>query len=97
MLAPDIPSPATFHSGSMNEVGTASWLNRSITSQRCMKKCDHGDRVVTKLIGRVEDETDFYLVERLHGLSTTVREHAERAKAAVRLRLGSRAWHALHA
>jgi FkbM family methyltransferase len=38
------------------------------------------DRVVRGLIGREGGEIDFYRVDRLHGFSTTVREHAEKAK-----------------
>jgi len=38
------------------------------------------DRVVRALVGRASGETDFYRVDRLHGFSTTVREHAEKAK-----------------
>jgi FkbM family methyltransferase len=40
------------------------------------------DRIVTNLIGQMDGEAEFYQVERLHGLSTTVRNHAERAKDA---------------
>src|SRR5262249_47509465 len=39
------------------------------------------DRVVRGLIGREEGEIDFYLVDRLHGFSTTVQHHADKAKA----------------
>jgi FkbM family methyltransferase len=39
------------------------------------------DRVMRGLIGREEGETDFYLVDRLHGFSTTVQHHADKAKA----------------
>jgi FkbM family methyltransferase len=38
------------------------------------------DRVVRGLVGRASGEIDFYHVDRLHGFSTTVREHAEKAK-----------------
>ncbi len=38
------------------------------------------DRAVRGLIGRENGEIDFFRVERLHGFSTTVREHAEKAK-----------------
>ena len=38
------------------------------------------DRVMRGLIGREEGETDFFLVDRLHGFSTTVQHHAEKAK-----------------
>jgi FkbM family methyltransferase len=37
------------------------------------------DRVVRGLVGRQNGEIDFYRVDRLHGFSTTVREHAEKA------------------
>jgi hypothetical protein len=33
------------------------------------------------LVGREEGEIDFYLVDRLHGFSTTVQHHADKAKA----------------
>ncbi len=39
------------------------------------------DVVVQGLIGRNDGEADFHLVERLHGFSTTVQHHAEKAKA----------------
>jgi FkbM family methyltransferase len=39
------------------------------------------DLVVQGLVGRSEGEADFHLVERLHGFSTTVQQHAEKAKA----------------
>jgi FkbM family methyltransferase len=39
------------------------------------------DRVLRGLIGCEEGETDFYLVDRLHGFSTTVQHHADKAKA----------------
>ena len=39
------------------------------------------DVVVQGLIGRHDGEADFHLVERLHGFSTTVQHHAEKAKA----------------
>jgi FkbM family methyltransferase len=39
------------------------------------------DRVVRGLVGRQEGEIDFYLVDRLHGFSTTVRNNADNAKA----------------
>ena len=38
------------------------------------------DRAVRGLIGRERGEIDFFRVDRLHGFSTTVREHAEKAK-----------------
>jgi FkbM family methyltransferase len=38
------------------------------------------DRVVRGLIGRDSGEIDFYHVDRLHGFSTTVRDHAEKAR-----------------
>jgi FkbM family methyltransferase len=37
------------------------------------------DRVVRGLVGRESGEIDFFRVERLHGFSTTVRAHAEKA------------------
>src|SRR5262249_30398336 len=39
------------------------------------------DRVVRGLIGRENGETDFYLVDRLHGFSTTVQHHADKTRA----------------
>src|ERR1051325_2963718 len=39
------------------------------------------DRVVRGLVGRADGEIDFYLVDRLHGFSTTVQHHADKAKA----------------
>ena len=39
------------------------------------------DRVVRGLVGRETGEIDFYLVDRLHGFSTTVQHHADKAKA----------------
>jgi FkbM family methyltransferase len=39
------------------------------------------DTVVRALVGRGNGQTDFYQVERLHGFSTTVREHAQKAQA----------------
>jgi len=39
------------------------------------------DLVIQGLVGRSEGEMDFHLVERLHGFSTTVQQHAENAKA----------------
>jgi len=39
------------------------------------------DRMMRGLIGREEGEIDFYLVDRLHGFSTTVQQHADKAKA----------------
>lgn len=39
------------------------------------------DTAVRSLVGRANGESDFYLVERLHGLSTTSARHAEKAKA----------------
>jgi FkbM family methyltransferase len=39
------------------------------------------DIALGTLIGRETGECDFYLVERLHGLSTTIEQHAQRAKA----------------
>jgi FkbM family methyltransferase len=38
------------------------------------------DRVLRGLIGREEGESDFFLVDRLHGFSTTVQHHADTAK-----------------
>ncbi|HEY1365444.1 MAG TPA: FkbM family methyltransferase [Xanthobacteraceae bacterium] len=38
------------------------------------------DVIVRSLVGERAGEADFYVVERLHGLSTTVRGHAERAR-----------------
>src|SRR5262249_15006678 len=38
------------------------------------------DRAVRGLIGRERGEIDFFRGDRLHGFSTTVREHAEKAK-----------------
>lgn len=35
------------------------------------------DEVVVGLVGRTEGELDFHVFERLHGLSTTVKEHAD--------------------
>jgi FkbM family methyltransferase len=37
------------------------------------------DRTVSCLAGRAEGEIDFHVVDRMHGFSTTVREHAGRA------------------
>jgi hypothetical protein len=37
--------------------------------------------VVRGLVGREDGEIDFYLVDRLHGFSTTVQQHADKAKA----------------
>jgi len=39
------------------------------------------DVLVRALVGRATGEGDFYLVERLHGFSTTIEQHARRAKA----------------
>ena len=39
------------------------------------------DTVVQALVGRADGESDFYLVDRLHGFSTTVQQHAEKAQA----------------
>jgi FkbM family methyltransferase len=39
------------------------------------------DMVVQGLVGRSDGEADFHLVERLHGFSTTVQHHAEKAKS----------------
>jgi len=39
------------------------------------------DLVVQGLVGRNDGEADFHLVERLHGFSTTVQHHADKAKA----------------
>jgi FkbM family methyltransferase len=39
------------------------------------------DLVIQGLVGRSDGEADFHLVERLHGFSTTVQQHAEKAKA----------------
>jgi len=39
------------------------------------------DTVVSALVGRETGESDFYLVDRLHGLSSTVEQHAQKAKA----------------
>src|SRR4030095_5735243 len=48
------------------------------------------DRVVQSLIGRDSGERDFYVFDRLHGLSTTIGEHATAAKEQFRtLRLPS--------
>jgi FkbM family methyltransferase len=48
------------------------------------------DRVVQSLIGRDSGERDFYVFDRLHGLSTTISEHATAAKEQFRtLRLPS--------
>jgi FkbM family methyltransferase len=38
------------------------------------------DRAVRALVGREHGEIDFFRVDRLHGFSTTVREHAEKAR-----------------
>jgi FkbM family methyltransferase len=38
------------------------------------------DTSVCALIGQRDGESDFHVVDRLHGLSTTVEQHAERAK-----------------
>src|SRR5690349_20235436 len=38
------------------------------------------DTVVGALVGRTNGESDFFLVERLHGFSTTIEHHAEKAK-----------------
>jgi FkbM family methyltransferase len=38
------------------------------------------DTLVRALIGRESGEHDFYLVERLHGFSTIIEQHAQRAK-----------------
>jgi FkbM family methyltransferase len=48
------------------------------------------DRVVQSLIGRDRGERDFYVFDRLHGLSTTISDHATAAKEQFRtLRLPS--------
>jgi FkbM family methyltransferase len=39
------------------------------------------DRVVEALVGRANGESDFFLVERLHGFSTTLEQHARKAEA----------------
>jgi FkbM family methyltransferase len=39
------------------------------------------DRVVRGLVGRENGEIDFHQVDRLHGFSTTVQRHADKAKA----------------
>jgi FkbM family methyltransferase len=39
------------------------------------------DITVRTLVGRETGESDFYLVERLHGFSTTIEQHAQKAKA----------------
>jgi FkbM family methyltransferase len=39
------------------------------------------DLAIRALVGRQSGETDFYLVERLHGFSTTVQQHAQKAEA----------------
>src|SRR6266852_2089372 len=39
------------------------------------------DVSVCGLVGRASGEIDFHIVERLHGLSTTVEQHAQRARA----------------
>jgi FkbM family methyltransferase len=39
------------------------------------------DIVVRALVGRETGEADFYLIDRLHGLSTTIEQHAQKAKA----------------
>ena len=39
------------------------------------------DTVVQALVGRTNGERDFFLVERLHGFSTTIERHAQNAQA----------------
>jgi FkbM family methyltransferase len=39
------------------------------------------DIVVEALVGRTNGESDFFLVERLHGFSTTLEQHARKAEA----------------
>ncbi len=39
------------------------------------------DTVVEALVGRANGESDFFLVERLHGFSTTLEQHARKAEA----------------
>jgi FkbM family methyltransferase len=39
------------------------------------------DIVVEALVGRSDGESDFFLVERLHGFSTTLEQHAQKAEA----------------
>jgi FkbM family methyltransferase len=39
------------------------------------------DIVVEALVGRTNGDSEFFLVERLHGFSTTLAQHAEKAKA----------------
>jgi FkbM family methyltransferase len=39
------------------------------------------DSVVRGLIGRTDGESDFFLVDRLHGFSSTLEEHAKQARA----------------
>ena len=39
------------------------------------------DIVVEALVGRVNGDSDFFLVERLHGFSTTLEQHARKAEA----------------
>ena len=41
------------------------------------------DTVVQALVGRTNGERDFFLVEHLHGFSTTIERHAQNAQASV--------------
>jgi FkbM family methyltransferase len=64
----------------MNVAGPESWSNRSRKLAALYSRLRPRDIAVPTLIGRERGECDFYLVERLHGLSTIIEQHAQRAK-----------------
>jgi len=54
-------------------------LSRSRRWPTSTPTCDRRDHAVSCLAGRVEGEAEFHVVEKLHGFSSTLREHAEGA------------------
>ena len=46
-----------------------------------MRRLRPRDTVVQALVGRTNGERDFFLVERLHGFSTTIERHAQKPES----------------
>ena len=65
----------------MSAAGKALWSSRSRQLAGLYERLRPRDVIVPGLIGRDSGEIDFHVVDRLHGLSTTVEEHAKQARA----------------
>ena len=76
MSAAAIPSPTTCRSGSTSRAGAAWWSSRSRRWPTSTPTCARATTPCRCLAGRAEGEAEFHVVDKLHGFSTTVREHA---------------------